>query len=75
MFDLGLACQNIMLRAHEMGLESVVVGAYDFENAKSILNLEEKYEIAGILPIGKRVMGEISTTKRRDIEDIFKVLD
>ncbi|MBN1467395.1 MAG: nitroreductase family protein [Fusobacteriaceae bacterium] len=75
MFDLGLACQNIMLRAHEMGLGTVVVGAYDFENAKSILNLEEKYEIAGILPIGKRVEGEIPVPKRRDLKDMFRILD
>lgn len=74
MFDIGLACQNIMLRAHEMGLGTVVVGAYDFLNAKDIINLEDKYEIAAIIPVGKRVEGEIQAPKRRDIEDMYRVL-
>ena len=74
MFDLGLACQNIMLRAHEMGLGTVVVGSYDFENAKDIIGVEDKYEIAGILPIGRRVDSETPVPKRRDIEDMFRVL-
>lgn len=74
MFDLGLACQNIMLRAHEMGLGTVVVGAYDFENAKDIIGVEDKYEIAGILPIGRRVDSETPIPKRRELEDIFRVI-
>ena len=74
MFDLGLACENIMLRAHEMGLGTVIVGAYDTKNAKSILKLEDKYEIGAIIPIGRRPDVEIQAPKRREIEDMFRVL-
>lgn len=73
MFDLGSACQNIALRAHELGLGSVLIGAYDYENAKNIIKLEEKYEIGPILAIGKRT--ELpQTPKRKHISEIYRSL-
>jgi nitroreductase len=63
-----------MLRAHEMGLGTVIVGAYDTKNAKSILKLEDKYEIGAIIPVGRRPDVEIKAPKRREIEDMFRVL-
>lgn len=53
MFDLGLACQNMMLKLHDMGLGSVVVGAYDTEKASEILGIEGDLQIAAIIPVGK----------------------
>lgn len=74
MFDLGLACQNLMLRAHELGLGSVVVGAYDFAKAKEILGLDEEYEIGAIIPVGRRVE-ETPAPRRREIAQVYKVID
>lgn len=73
MFDLGSACQNIALRAHELGLGSVLIGAYDYANAKSIIKLEDKYEIGPIIAIGRRV--EVpQAPKRKEIGEIYRVL-
>jgi nitroreductase len=55
MFDLGIAVQNIMLRAHEMGLGSVVVGSMDHEKCAKLLNVRAPYELVCILPVGKPV--------------------
>jgi nitroreductase len=55
MFDLGLACQNMMLKLHDMGLGSVVVGAYDTKKASEILGIEGDIQIAAIIPVGKPV--------------------
>lgn len=71
MFDLGLACQNISLRAHEMGLGTVIVGAYDFDNAKDILGIEEPYEIGAIIPVGRRAVAP-KAPPRRDIKDMYR---
>ncbi len=73
MFDLGIACQNIALRAYEMGLGTVVVGAYDFDNAKEIISLEDKYEIGAIMPVGRRVK-EVPAPPRKDIKDMYKTI-
>jgi hypothetical protein len=54
MFDLGLACENIMLRAHEMGLGTVIVGAPGIVEYRNKLleenkgRLEDPAVIAGI---------------------------
>lgn len=74
MFDLGSACQNISLRCHEMGLGSVIIGAYDYDEAKNILSLDEKYEIGAIIPIGKRIK-EVEAPKRREIKDMYKIIE
>ena len=74
MFDTGLACQNIMLRAYEMGLGTVIVGAYNFKKAKEILNLDSQYEISAIMPVGKRMNDEIAIPKRKDLKNFYRII-
>lgn len=74
MFDLGMACQNLSLRAHDLGLGTVVVGAYDFDAAKSILNIEEPYEIAAIIPVGRRTDVETPVPPRKDMSEVLRVI-
>ena len=64
MFDLGLAMQNIMLMAHDMGLGSVVVASMDHKKCAEILNVNPPYELVGIMPIGKPV--EFKKNARED---------
>ncbi len=52
MFDLGIACQNICLTAHALGLGTVVVGLFDHDKAKSVLNVPEAYELVAMIPLG-----------------------
>ncbi len=52
MFDLGLATQNLCLTAHSMGLGSVIVGAFDHEEAGRLLKMPEGYEVVVLVPIG-----------------------
>ncbi len=53
MFDLGMAVQNLCLKAYEMGLGTVVVGLMDHEACKKLLNVPEGYEVVAVLPIGE----------------------
>ncbi len=53
MFDMGLAVQNIWLKAHEIGLGTVVVGLFDHDKCKGILSLPDEYEVTVILPLGQ----------------------
>ena len=52
MFDLGLACQNICLTAHHLGLGTVVVGAFDHDKAAKILKMPAGHELVVLIPLG-----------------------
>ncbi len=52
MFDLGIACQNICLTAHSLGLGTVVVGLFDHDKAKSALNVPAGCELVVMIPLG-----------------------
>ncbi len=68
MFDMGLATQNICLTAHSLGLGSVVVGLFDHDKAKQVLQVPEGYELVTIIPLGYPAKTP-KTPERRSIED------
>ncbi len=68
MYDLGILTQNICLTAHNIGLGTVIVGAFDHELAKKHLNIPENFEIISLLPVGYPDHSP-SPTKRKRISD------
>ena len=68
MFDLGLATQNLCLMAHYLGLGTVIVGLFDHDRAKQILNVPEGYELVVLIPMGYPAKTP-SAPKRREIEE------
>jgi nitroreductase len=52
MFDLGIACQAICLTAHALGLGTVVVGLFDHDQAKAVLQVPQGYELVAMIPLG-----------------------
>jgi nitroreductase len=52
MFDLGIACQNICLTAHALGLGTVVVGLFDHDKAKAVLKVPQGHELVVMIPLG-----------------------
>lgn len=71
MFDLGIAVQNIWLRAHELGLGTVVVGLMDHEKCAELLDVKVPYELVCILPVGKPVELKKEGPKRREITEFM----
>ncbi len=53
MFDLGMAAQNLCLRAHELGLGTVVVGNLDHDACARLLLVPDGYEVVAAIPIGR----------------------
>ena len=53
MFDLGLAVQTLCLRAHELGLGTVVVGLMNHDACKKVLSVPDGHEVVAVIPIGK----------------------
>ena len=68
MFDLGIAAQSLCLRAHSLGLGTVIVGVLDHEKAKKVLGVGEGYELAALIPVGYPAK-DSPAPKRRAISD------
>jgi nitroreductase len=52
LFHLGSAAQNLCLTAHALGLGTVMVGFFDHDKAKEILEVPEGYEVVLMTPLG-----------------------
>lgn len=69
MYDLGLVTQNMCLAAHEQGLGTVIVGAFDHDKAKEILAVPASHEVVAILPLGYPDHSP-SAPKRKSLEEM-----
>ena len=72
MFDLGLACQNLCLAAHGLGLGSVVVGLFDQDAAAKVVNLPAGHELVAMVCMGYPAQ-EMKPPKRRPPEEFLRV--
>lgn len=51
-FDAGLNAQTFCLAAHNLGVGSVILGIFNENKIKEVLNLDEKYSISALIPLG-----------------------
>lgn len=52
MYDLGLVTQNLCMAAHNEGLGTVIVGAFDHDSAGKILEVPATHEVVALVPLG-----------------------
>ena len=52
MFDSGLALQNMVLEAEELGIGTLYIGAFDAKKAASFLGVPAGYACVALLPLG-----------------------
>jgi nitroreductase len=69
MFDLGIAVQNLCLKAHELGLGTVVVGFLDHDACKKAVGLPEGYEVVVVLPVGRPAAVPKSGPPRKELKE------
>jgi nitroreductase len=69
LFDLGMAVQNLCLRAHELGLGTVIVGLMDHDACKDMVGLPEGYEVVVSIPVGRPAAGGSRVATRKRLED------
>lgn len=69
LFDLGLAVQNLCLRAHELGLGTVVVGLMDHDACKKVIELPDGYEVVASIPVGKPLVQAKEGPARKELKD------
>lgn len=69
MFDLGLAVQNLCLKAHEMNLGTVIVGLMDHDACKNVLSVPEGYEVVAVIPVGRPASAPKPGPGRKEFKD------
>ena len=68
--DMGIAGENLMLAAHEVGLASVFVGVFEEEELGDLLEIPPDIRIVGLFPLGYP-LGEVKGgPTRRPLEQI-----
>jgi len=68
--DVAASVMNMMLAAHELGLGSVWVGAFDEESVAKILNLPEYLRPVVLVPIGYPAVPPAASSRKLK-EDII----
>lgn len=69
MFDCGLAVQNICLRAHDMGIGTVIVGSMDHEKCRRLLKLPDGHEVVVVVPAGRPANPAKDGPPRKELKD------
>ncbi len=67
MFDLGMAAQTLCLKAHEIGLGTVVVGSMDHDACAKVLLMPEGYEVVVAIPLGRPAAQSGKGPTRKDL--------
>ncbi len=67
MFDLGMAVQNLCLKAHSLGLGTVIVGFMDHDACGKMLGLPEGCEVVASIPVGRPASAAKSGPPRKEL--------
>ncbi len=70
-YDCGLQSMNLLLKATELGLSTLVMGIRDNERIKKILGIPETEAVVSVIGVGYS-NDEPAMPKRKEIDDIAK---
>ena len=68
--DIGIAAENIMLAAHNVGLGTVFVGVFDEEGVAELLDIPPEIRIVGLFPLGYPQAAPNAGPPRKAFDDI-----
>ncbi|MBE5926314.1 MAG: nitroreductase [Lachnospiraceae bacterium] len=71
-YDLGLQNQNLLLKAKEMGLDTLVMGIRDEVRIRELLNIDEEEIIVSVIALGYGDV-EKEAPKRKKLEEVLKM--
>ena len=69
-FDAGIAAQTFCLAAHALGLGTVVMGIFDEEKVRQVVEIPEDQKVAALIAIGHPAE-EPMCPKRKDVETLL----
>ena len=71
-FDNGLAVENMLLKAHELGYGTLIMGLYKVDKLRQILGIPEGEEIVAVVAVGKADV-EPEMPERNDLDTVLKI--
>ena len=70
-YDLGLANENLVLRARDMSLDTLIMGIRDGEKLREKLDIPESQRIVSVISVGVRA-SDPQMPKRKAVDDITR---
>lgn len=70
-YDLGLQTENMLLKAEELGLGTLVMGIRDGAGLREVLGIPETEEVVSVISVGYKDIFP-NMPKRKSVEDIAK---
>ena len=70
-YDLGLQNENLILKAEDLGLSTLIMGLRDGNKIREMLSIPESETIVSVIAVGK-ADEEPSRPRRRELEDVLK---
>ncbi len=69
-FDNGLQVQNLCLKAYDLGLSTLIMGIYDNEQIRSLLEIPDEQIVVSVIALGYS-NAKPEAPKRKPLEDIL----
>lgn len=70
-FDAGIAAQTFCLAAYEKGLGSVILGYFDDDEIKKVVEIPEGQQVGAIIPIGFLPEKETAAPPRKEVGELL----
>ena len=74
-YDLGLQAGYLVLKAADMGIDSIILGLRDADKLREVLEIAQDEIIVSVIALGYRSQGEITAPKRKEITEILKIVE
>ena len=71
-YDLGLHDENLILRARELGLDTLIMGIRDEKAIREALAIPENELLGAVIAVGYRAINP-DKPKRKTVDDILKL--
>jgi hypothetical protein len=68
-YDHGMQATNLCLKAHDLGLATLIMGIYDEAAIRKFFNIDENQIIVAVIAVGY-ADGETLKPKRKTVDDI-----
>lgn len=72
LYDLGLADENLLLKAYDLGLGTLVMGIRDADRIRSYFGVPEDEMILSVIAVGIPAVHP-QTPKRKSVDEILKI--
>ena len=72
-YDLGLQNENLLLKACELGYDTLIMGLRDVEALKNLFAISDDEVIMAVIAVGKRTVTP-DKPQRKEINEILKLI-